>query len=394
MRKPATRAGYPRQQGELVRATCLYVATRLGDLRDDLVVIGGLVPSLLVDQHALPAGVEAHVGTLDLDLGLTLALLDEGRYRALTERLRDADFEPDKSDEGQPTRQRWRIDGEASVTVDFLIQPSRPEDRGGRIRNIERDFAAIIAPGLQVAFRDRVEVRLSGRTILGESAERSVWVCGAGAYLVLKALAFHLRGENKDAYDLYYVLRNYGLGPRDVAGRLATLLDVEEAQQALEVLQRDFTNLDQVGPRRVAQFLFGERDDMVQAVIQVPEHDGCALAPRVAADPQPPARASPRRPARPPRQPRSFCGLLRGVVKRPLSWLPSRLVGADHGARVATGAPLTPRAPSRPCRRRQRRSTAPGWRLRPLAGPGSRAPGSALSRSPTRSRASRPRARA
>jgi hypothetical protein len=27
-----------------VRATCLYVATKLGDLMDELVVVGGLVP--------------------------------------------------------------------------------------------------------------------------------------------------------------------------------------------------------------------------------------------------------------------------------------------------------------------------------------------------------------
>jgi hypothetical protein len=34
----------------------------------------------------------------------------------------------------------------------------------------------------------------------------------ADAYVVLKALAFDSRGENKDAYDLFYVVRNYGVG--------------------------------------------------------------------------------------------------------------------------------------------------------------------------------------
>ena len=41
--KPTTAAGYERSQVELVRATCLYVATKLGDLMDELVVVGGLV---------------------------------------------------------------------------------------------------------------------------------------------------------------------------------------------------------------------------------------------------------------------------------------------------------------------------------------------------------------
>ena len=44
-------------------------------------VFGGLVPSLLVDHARLPRGASPHVGTSHLDVGLQLALLDEGRYR-------------------------------------------------------------------------------------------------------------------------------------------------------------------------------------------------------------------------------------------------------------------------------------------------------------------------
>ena len=259
--KPTTAAGYTSEHVALVRATCLYVATKLGDLMDDLVVVGGLAPSLLVAQDG---PVEAHVGTMDLDVGLTVALLDEGRYQALTERLRRAGFSQDENEDGNPTRQRWKITGTAKVTVDFLIQPTRPGDRGGRLRDIEADFAAIIAPGLHLAFRDRARVTLSGSTILGEEATRDVWVCGAGAFVVLKALAFDLRGENKDAYDLFYVLRNYGSGPRDVAAALRPLLGASEGAQAVEILRRDFLDADAVGPRRVAAFLSGGVDEAVQ----------------------------------------------------------------------------------------------------------------------------------
>jgi hypothetical protein len=76
-------AAYSPAQLERVRATCLYVATKLGDLLDDVVVVGGLVPSLIIDQNKLTAGAEPHLGTLDLDLGLALALLEGERYRTL-----------------------------------------------------------------------------------------------------------------------------------------------------------------------------------------------------------------------------------------------------------------------------------------------------------------------
>jgi hypothetical protein len=243
----------------------LYVATKLGDLSDDVVVIGGLVPTLLITQDELPAGAEPHVGTMDLDTGLTLAVLNEGRYRSLTERLRRAGFSTDVNDQGNPTRQRWKIENTEKVSVDFLIQPSRPDDVGGKLRDIERDFAAVIAPGLHLAFQDRTKVTLSGQTIMGERATRDIWVCGAGAYVVLKTLAFNLRGENKDAYDLFYVLRNYGESVTDIIEHLGPLRADPAAIESIEILRRDFTSHDGIGPMRVAEFLTGGPDDAIQA---------------------------------------------------------------------------------------------------------------------------------
>ena len=98
-------------------------------------------------------------------------------------------------------------------------------------------------------------IRLDGKTILGEVASREVWVAGPGAYVVLKALAFKSRGENKDADDLFYLLRHFGAGIDDVVARLVPLLDDAEAQEAMAVLEKDFSDLDGVGPRRVADFL-------------------------------------------------------------------------------------------------------------------------------------------
>jgi hypothetical protein len=263
--KPTTAAGYKSEHVSLVRATCLYVATKLGDLMDDLVVVGGLAPSLLIDQDNLDEGADTHVGTMDLDVGLTVASLDQGRYRALTERLRRAGFSQDVNEVGNPTRQRWKIEQTEKVTVDFLIQPTLTDDRGGKLRDIEADFAAIIAPGLHLAFQDRRRVTLAGQTIMGEEATREIWVCGPGAFVVLKALAFDLRGENKDAYDLFYMVRNYGAGVEDLLACVEPLLGDPDTTKALAILERDFVTHNGVGARRVAQFLVGAQDDAIQA---------------------------------------------------------------------------------------------------------------------------------
>lgn len=100
---------------------------------------------------------------------------------------------------------------------------------------------------------------------MGEDATRDVWVCGPGAYVVLKALAFGSRGENKDAYDLFYVLRNFGSGIDDIAECLRPLLDDPAGSDAMTILRRDFLDHNGVGPRRVAAFLTRGRDDAIQA---------------------------------------------------------------------------------------------------------------------------------
>jgi hypothetical protein len=263
--KPSTAAGYPLEQVARVKQTCLYLATKLGDLMPELVVVGGLVPALLINQENLAENVTPHVGTMELDLGLAFALVGEARYQEVAERLRSAKFTPDKSDEGKTTRQRWRI-GDPPVTVDFLIEPENStEAQAGRLFDLTKDWAAIIAPGLHLAFRNNRKITLRGKTIMGETAEREICVCGAGAFVVLKALAFRIRGENKDAYDLFYLLRNYGRGVADVAAELRELLSDGSAQKAMECLRGDFKDADSTGPRRAAEFLFGQPDAATQA---------------------------------------------------------------------------------------------------------------------------------
>ncbi|MFT3879225.1 MAG: hypothetical protein QM703_06145 [Gemmatales bacterium] len=251
---------------ELVKRTLLYIATKLGDLRDEVVIVGGLVPNLIVPQSPSQPGKSVHIGTLDVDIGLAVAILDEQKYHELCQRLRNAGFMPDINDAGKPTNQRWRIESEnQKVAIDFLIPPTLETDKGGRLRNLEEGFAAIIVPGLELAFQDKRLMTLEGETIRHEKATRQVWVCEAGAFTVLKALAFQGRGENKDAYDLVYLLQNYGNSIDDVFQRLKPLLTNASVQQAIVILENDFSEIDSVGTMRVAEFLGDSQDETTLA---------------------------------------------------------------------------------------------------------------------------------
>ena len=261
--KPTSSDGYGGGQLGRVRQTCIYMATKLGDLLDEIVVVGGLVPYFLIDQKNLPSDLEPHAGTMDLDMGLALAILNQERYRELGVRLRGAGFQPDVNELGNKRLQSWTTGGGHPVAVDFLIPPIDETGQGGTLFHIEADLAAIVTPGLELAFKDRCWKELSGITPSGARATRNIPVCGPGAFTVLKALAFHNRTENKDAYDLFYVWR--GVGIPKVAECLAVLLPNPYIDEALSVIERDFCNHDGLGPIGTAQFITRGLDDYIQA---------------------------------------------------------------------------------------------------------------------------------
>lgn len=264
--KPRHRSGYGQEEFEQVKAACLTVAVTLGAYVDDLCIVGGLVPALLIDSVRETDDEDPrHPGTNDLDVGLALALLDGERYAEISARLRAEGFAPDSNDAGNPTVQRWRL-GELKVTVDFLMAPALEQPAALRVQKLEPDFGALVTPGLELAFDERVQIDLNGYTLKGERARRTIPVCGPAAFVVLKALAFGDRGEPKDVYDLVYVIRHTpGRGPA-VAARLREHAadHPEVVTRALNLLARDFDAPDALGPRRAADFMLADpvqRDD-------------------------------------------------------------------------------------------------------------------------------------
>lgn len=123
---------------------------------DRLCVVGGLVPNLLIDrQLGVDADVsDVHSGTNDLDIGLSVALLNDHQYAEISSRLRQEGFAPDRNLQNNPTLQRRKMNG-LNLTIDFLLPTVPGDEEGGRIKNLQGDVAVLIAPGLEVAFAER-----------------------------------------------------------------------------------------------------------------------------------------------------------------------------------------------------------------------------------------------
>lgn len=71
-----------RPEVEAARSVLIELCGLLGAYRDDIVVIGGWVPELL-----LAGGPERHVGSTDVDLALNHRTLHEASYKTIQELL-------------------------------------------------------------------------------------------------------------------------------------------------------------------------------------------------------------------------------------------------------------------------------------------------------------------
>jgi len=275
--KPRHRSGYTAEATLQVRSACLSMVVSLGAFLDDLCVVGGFVPSLLIDsrpaQSKLGDGDDLHPGTRDLDMGLAATLLDGERYAELSSRLRQEGFEPDANESGQTTLQRW-CHRDLDVTIDFLMAPLPGQGGSQRIQALEGDFGAVITPGIELAFAERVDVEIDGAIIGGGHAKRTIPVCGPAAFVVLKALAFGDRGEPKDAFDLVYVIRHTPNASPEIADRLVLHARVQEdiVTKALSLLQRDFEAVTSLGPSRAAAFEHVDRSDRANAAADAHGH--------------------------------------------------------------------------------------------------------------------------
>lgn len=233
-----------------------------------LAIVGGAVPGLLVSSP--PTGLDPHVGTADLDLHLSLQLIDGATadyYQAIVDGLHSLGLRAAIEGEQEIT---WRWVGRhrnARVQVEFLC-PART--RGGRPEKPAADTPAEANVGpsseitaLAVRFGhlvldDTTAIRRRVETASGDLTYEFP-VAGLTSWLCLKSDAIMCRDKAKDAYDVVWVLN--ALGP----GRAADLIVAspllrgefadQVAGQLVQLTGDQFRDGASVGPRAYAAFL-------------------------------------------------------------------------------------------------------------------------------------------
>ena len=259
--EPQSASDYDDRTTAAVKTVLVEIGQILGSFKGKFAIVGGVVPWLLLGNEDMP-----HVGTLDVDVGLDAEALGDGEYATLIDALRGHGYHQREAlRRFQLVRQVPTRDGgnPIDIIVDFLM----PRD-AQIVKNVPpliSDFAVQRADGADLATRFYQMVAISGPMPTGGTNRVEIAVCSIPALLAMKGHAVEGRYKQKDAYDIYYCVRNYPGGPEALAKACRPLLDHASGAAGFRFIAGKFDTPDSFGPTCVRRFVedtnvLGERN--------------------------------------------------------------------------------------------------------------------------------------
>ena len=257
----ARRTDYTADAVKAARSVLLELTHLLGEYRDDIVVVGGWVPELLLGPH---------VGTMDVDLALNHPALQEQGYKTIRELLRSHGYH----EASQPFiffRTVRNGGQEFRVEVDLLAGEYAGTGKSHRTQQM-LDVRGRKARGCDLAFEMSSEVMIQG--ILPDGAEDSaiVRVASIVPYLVMKGMALYDRMKEKDAWDVYYCLCHYPGGLDGLAQEFLPHMGHGLVREGLLKIAEKFASPNHVGPSWVVDF-DGLTEPEARAITQRDAHE-------------------------------------------------------------------------------------------------------------------------
>ena len=253
MRETQSAGDYNDRTTTAVKSVLIEIGQILGSFEGKFAIVGGAVPWLLLSEADMP-----HIGTGDVDLGLDPSALGDGEYVRLVEALQEHGYhQRDNLRRFQLVRTVPAKDDEPDidVVVDFLMP--RDAEITGNTPPLINQFAVQRADGADLALRFYQMVAIEGDMPDGGRNLVRIAVASIPALLAMKGYAITNRLKGKDAYDIYYSIRNFPDGIDALVKATQLLLDVQSARQGYCLISDKFRNIEDFGPRSVRLFVEG-----------------------------------------------------------------------------------------------------------------------------------------
>lgn len=244
-----TQRDYTAEAVAACKSVLVELVQLLGEFRDHMVIVGGWVPVLLVTE-----ATATHPGTLDIDLALDFARIPEDTYTTMLRHLTSRGY---RQDEKQPFRffRTVALAGgrQIDVEVDLLAGEYGGTGPKRRTQHIQ-DVRARKARGCDLVFDNFVEVTVEGELPEGGRDRVTLRVAALVPWLVMKGMALHDRIKEKDAFDIYYAVRNHPGGAEALSDQFRPYLETPLVLEGLRKIRSKFGSVKDVGPKWVADF--------------------------------------------------------------------------------------------------------------------------------------------
>jgi len=245
-----SKSQYGEREVSACKAVLLELVHLLGELKDNIVIIGGWSPTFL-----LPQSSEPHIGSLDIDVALNFARIPDNTYRTILETFLKRGYMQDKQ---QPFRffRTVKVEGRESIVVeiDLMAGEYGGTGKGHRTQKVQ-DVCARKARGCDLAFDSTVTVTIEGVLPDGGRDRESFKVAGIVPFLVMKGMVMNERMKEKDAYDIYYCVEHFPGGVESLALEFNSFRKNKLVLEGLGKIRSKFASVEHIGPRWVADFL-------------------------------------------------------------------------------------------------------------------------------------------
>lgn len=247
--EPRLEGDYSDRQVHAAHRVLVDIGQVLAAFHDSIVVVGGWVPDLLV-HDADPK----HIGSIDVDLALDAAKLNDGRYAELLKLLLDTGRYQMGDKAFQLVTEVPQEDGGAPVQVEVEFLASSEVKMPKNHPKLIEDFRVLQFPACAAAFQAPVDTEIVGQMTLGAENRVRLRVASLPDFMIMKAHAIDGRDKPKDVYDLCYCLDGYPAGIAALGEEWRQRRSEPLVEQAIQILREKFETVDHYGPRQLVVF--------------------------------------------------------------------------------------------------------------------------------------------
>jgi len=230
-------------------AVMVELFTVLGEFRDNIVLVGGWIPYLLLEEKR-----DEHTASMDIDIALDNDNITDDTYATILQLLDEHGYE---QSEKQPfifyRYMPVENDAPIKVEIDLLSGEYGGTSHSHRTQRIQ-DVQPRKARGSDLAFDHYIEFPLTGTMPDGAQNEVKIKIAAIVPFLVMKGMALWTSPKQKHPYDIYFMVRHYPGGTDALVDEFEPFTDNTLVREGLGKIRTKFETVDDIGPSWITDF--------------------------------------------------------------------------------------------------------------------------------------------